>query len=46
MIEKKTVKAMIKKADKKEELKDIKQDKKMLGNKVLKDKMKKRDCGY
>jgi hypothetical protein len=37
---------MIKRNDKKEERKDTKQDKKMMGNEVLKSKMKKKDCKY
>ena len=42
MIGKKEVKKMIQKSEKD----DIKQDKKMMGNKVLKAKMKKKDCKY
>lgn len=45
-MEKREMSKMIKKSEKKEEKKDIKQDKKMMGNKVLKNKMKKKDCGY
>lgn len=37
---------MIKKDDKKEVKKDKMQDKKMMGNEVLKAKMKKKDCKY
>jgi hypothetical protein len=39
---KKEVKRMIKKS----EVKDKKEDKKMMGNEVLKAKMKKKDCKY
>jgi hypothetical protein len=42
MVAKKEVKKLIKKSEKK----DMKEDKKMMGNKVLKDKMKKKDCKY
>ncbi len=42
MLAKKEVKKMIKKS----ETKDMKQDKKMMGNEVLKTKMKKKDCKY
>lgn len=45
-VTKKAVGKMIKTAAKKEEKKDIKQDKKMMGNEVLKAKMKKKDCKY
>jgi hypothetical protein len=38
----KEVKKMIKKSEKK----DVMQDKKMMGNEVLKAKMKKKDCKY
>jgi len=37
---------MIKKDDKKEAKKDLKLDKKMMGNEVLKGKMKRKDCKY
>ncbi len=39
-VTKKEVKKMIKKSEKK----DVMQDKKMMGNEVLKSKMKKKDC--
>jgi hypothetical protein len=40
------MKKEIKSAVKKSEKKDMMQDKKMMGNAVLKDKMKKKDCKY
>ena len=46
MVDKKEVKKMIKKSDKKEEKKDFMQDKKMMGNELIKNKMKKKDCKY
>jgi hypothetical protein len=45
-VTRKAVKKMINKDDKKMEKKDVKQDKKMMGNEVLKAKMKKKDCKY
>jgi hypothetical protein len=42
----KKMKGEVKKMIKKSEVKDMKEDKKMMGNKVLKDKMKKKDCKY
>lgn len=42
----KVTKKEVKKLIKKSEAKDAKQDKKMMGNEVLKSKMKKKDCKY
>ncbi len=45
-MKKEVTKKVVKKMIKKSEAKDIKQDKKMMGNEVLKAKMKKKDCKY
>ena len=43
-MKKEVTKKVVKKMIKKSEAKDIMQDKKMMGNAVLKEKMKKKDC--
>ena len=46
MVSKKEVKKIAQKVEKKAAKADMKQDKKMMGNEVLKAKMKKKDCKY